>query len=194
MGHTWPISKFKFNPSFYRKQTPWSNFNLFPIFNTQHGMSHSCPESAATICGSYWHLRLNCDCQRGTQWIAKLKTVYSSIRCVCVCVCVRNASLVKGSEVTKLYTWSTRNSTCFSKHINYFWIYKTHHFKSGQNIKIIAIIDLYMMLWLLSWICSAVSWKCSNFHVKTENSIVLKTSHNCQKTYSSTHSQILLNI
>jgi len=24
--------------------------------------------------------------------------------CVCVCVCVRNASLVKGSEVTKLYT------------------------------------------------------------------------------------------
>ena len=65
-----------------------SNFHLFPTFNTQHCMSRNCSENAANICGSYWHLRLNCDCQRGTQWIAKLKTVYSSIRCVCVCVCV----------------------------------------------------------------------------------------------------------
>jgi len=100
MRHNLPIPLFKCNPSFHMKQIPKWNFKLWPIFNTQNSMSHDCTESAANICGSCSHLMISYDCQLCTERVkctAQIGTVQSVIICVCV---------VKGSEVTKLYTWS----------------------------------------------------------------------------------------
>ena len=71
--------------------------------------------------------------------------------------------------------------------------YSKHpHFNASQNVTLTprARIDL-LILWLLKWICSAVSWKCSSFY--KWNFIVLKSTHNYQKTSSSRLSQISLN-
>ena len=72
MLHTSPISLFKCNQSFHRKQTPCSNLKLCPIFNTQNGISHNWLEIPANIRCSCLHLMISYDCQLRTEGVLNL--------------------------------------------------------------------------------------------------------------------------
>ena len=94
-----------------------------------------------------------------------MKTVHSTIRSVCVWgVC---GMLFWLGEMKWLnYTETTCNNPCIVKRTLITSDYSKHrHFNASQNIKLRARIDLLMMLWLLRWICSAVSWKCSEIYM-----------------------------
>ena len=91
---------------------------------------------------------------------------------------------------------NSREITCNNRNIDQWPLiiseYSKHpHSEASQKLQIRVRINLLMILWLLSCICSAVSWKCSTFHKR--NFIVLICTHNYQNTSISRLSQISLN-
>jgi len=58
------------------------------------------------------------------------------------------------------------NNLCIVQRILIISDYSIHpHFNASQNIKLSARIEPLTMLWLLGWICYAVSWKCSEIYM-----------------------------
>jgi hypothetical protein len=146
MGHSWPISLFKCNQSFHRKQTPWSNFNLCPIFNTQHGKPNHWLQIAASICGSCLHLMISYDwpfrTKKELHFITQIKTVHSTICCVCV-ECILDNEL-KWLNYTPETTCNTRYIVQRTLIISEYS--KQTCLKASQHINLGARFDLLMMI------------------------------------------------
>jgi hypothetical protein len=127
--HTWPNPLFKYNKSFHRKQTSWSNFNLCAIFNTQ--LNWNCCQHLwlmFTFDDKLWLIIVD---KERVKFITRVKTVHSKINCVCV-----DCILGKRTEVTKLYTRNyLQNPIYCSTDINYILISKTPLFESKSEHK-----------------------------------------------------------
>ena len=57
-------------------------------------------------------------------------------------------------------------------------------FKAFRVITLRARIDLLMTVWLLRWICSAVSWKCSRLYIRRHRILYSLNAHIMSKTFS----------
>jgi len=112
--------------------------------------------------------------------------------CVCVFVCVGGMLFcLTVCEATELHAsrYLMQTTYCW-KDVTYLWSFEIFSFYGQSDHHTDTCVDIFMIFWVISWKCSGLSEMLNVVHLKTQNSIVLKSTHNSQKTCSSRHTQI----